>query len=136
MMGAAVQPIPWSRRRWICTTAVLLAIQLALIFYFGERSHRLPRALRLRTALHFVLDDWSTEQLQQLSGVADPALFALPSQEGFSGKAWLTFGRPTYKASNWSNPPVWLSLNSARLGTEFAGFVNSNALPVLALVGR
>jgi len=135
MTGPATEPIRWSRRRWIVTVGVLLAAQVALIFYFGERSHRLPRALRLRTALHFALDDWSTERLEQLSGIVDPALFALPSQEGFSGKAWLTFARPEYKASTWSNSPVWLSLNSARLGTEFAGFVQTNALPVLASIG-
>lgn len=136
MTGAAVQPTRWSRRRWITTTGALLAIQLALIFYFGERSHRLPRALRLRTSLHFAVDDWSAQQLEQLSGISEPALFALPSLEGFSGKAWLTFNQPQYKASNWSNPPVWLSLNSASLGTEFSTFVGTNPLPVLPVVGR
>src|SRR5689334_16158695 len=135
-MSGVVQPMRWSRRRWITTTAVLLVGQLALIFYFGERSHRLPRALRLRTSLHFALGEWSAQQLEQLSAVADPALFGLPSLEGFSGKAWLMFSQPDYKPNNWSNPPVWLSLNSAGLGIEFSSFVLSNTLPVLPLVGR
>src|SRR5256885_747952 len=115
---------------------MLLLAQLSLIFYFGERSRRLPRALRLRTSLHFAVDDWSAQQLQQLSAITDPALFALPSLEGFSGKAWLTFSQRDYKPSNWSNAPVWLSLNAAHLGTEFFAFAESNALPLVALVGK
>ncbi|HMC27772.1 MAG TPA: energy transducer TonB [Verrucomicrobiae bacterium] len=136
MTGLAPQPIRWTRRRWITTCAVLLAVQVGLIFYFGERSHPLPRALRLRTALHFAVDEWSSQQLDQLSAISDPALFALPSLDGFSGKAWLTFQKPAYQLNNWSNPPVWLSLNAARLGADFSKLVQTNLLPVAGFTAK
>jgi hypothetical protein len=115
MTGQVLQPVRWSRRRWTVTIVSLLLAQLALVSYFGERSHLLPRAVRSRTALHLAFDPLSTKQLADLATV-DPALFALPSLNGFSANGWLRFHEPDYRPEKWTEAPIYLALDAAQLG--------------------
>src|SRR4051812_30433286 len=116
MMGPPREPIRWTRRRWLTVFGVLLSLHVAPILYFGERPHLLPRAARSRTALHLAVDPWSAKQLAELPTLEDPALFALPSLRGFSGKAWLTFRKMEYPVIDWTEPPAYLALDPDGLG--------------------
>jgi hypothetical protein len=71
-----------------------------------------------------------------LPTVEDPALLALPSLQGFSGKAWLSFPAMDYPLSDWTEPPAFLALDVRRLGETFSSFVGSNGLPAVALTAR
>ena len=131
MMAGALQRTRWSRRRWITTIAALLLAHLALLLYYGERSRRLPRAFRARTAVHLAIDPWSSKQLEEIATVGDPALFAVPSLHGFSAKAWLTFRPVDYHQSEPIEPPVYLALDVNRLGQTFLDSIPTSAIPVL-----
>lgn len=115
MSAEPLQPVRWSSRRWATTIGVLLFAHLALLFYFGERSHMLSRAIRSRTTLYLATDPLSQKQLGELA-VSDPALLALPSTNGFSGKAWLTFRSPEFASGKWVAPPSYLTLEIESLG--------------------
>ena len=135
MIPAAVQPVRWTRRRWLTTMAVLLAAHFGVVLYFGERSHRLPRALRSKTSMYLSVDPWSARQLSEFPMAGDPALFALPSLNGFSGKAWLTFREMDYPLNNWTSPPAYLTLDVSRLATPSAAD-ESNSLYSIPVAGR
>jgi len=127
MSASAVQSLPWSPRRWTITILSLFAFQLLLLLYFGERSHLLPRALRSHTALHLAVDSLSTRQLTELA-TTDPAIFALPSLEGFSGSGWLTFHEPDYKPEKWTEPPLFFTLDPDELATFAATLPATNLI--------
>ena len=135
MNPSALQPVRWSTRRWTGTIVGLFAAQLALLLYFGERSHLLPRALRSGTQLHFAADPLSTKQLTE-QATTDPAIFALPSPHGFSGSGWLNYHEPDYKPQKWTEPPVFLALDPSQLtgfesnvqGDQLAAFLVSTRL--------
>jgi TonB family protein len=93
----------------------LLLAQLGLLFYFGERSHLLPRAVRSRTSLYLAVDPLATKQLGDLAE-GDPALLALPSLNGFSANGWMKFRGPDYRPEKWTEPPVYLSMDTSQLG--------------------
>lgn len=136
MTATALPSAPWPRRRWITTISALLAAQLALILYFGERPHLLPRAVRPKTTMYLAVDELSAGQIADLPTVTDPALFALPSLQGFSGKSWLTFREPDYTVKGWSEAPSYLALDIGRLGETFSRFVGTNSPFTFGLASR
>jgi hypothetical protein len=109
---------------------------VGLIAYFGERQPLLSRAMRSKTSLWLAADPFSAAQVAALSAVDDPALLALPSLQGFSGKAWLSFPAIDYPLSDWTEPPPFLALDVSRLGETFSSFVGSNGLPDVALTAK
>ena len=117
----------WSPRRWGYAVAASLVIQLALLFYLGERPKRPPPRERFGASIDLAADAWATEQLGQLPTLRDPALFALPSRQGFSGRAWLTFAALDHRAAEWAEPPAWLELETPQLMRAFYEQVATNA---------
>ena len=121
----------WPRRRWWVLLAGAFATQLALIFWLGgpQRVH-VPRQ-----------DSAPVLQLTSPTSsgflaFADPTLFALPHQEGFSGLAWLTITEPDLHPFRWDQAPSFLALNPATLGEAFRNYMSTNqpgSLPQMAL---
>jgi hypothetical protein len=134
MNTAVAGPVRWSVRRWIYTLAAVFALQAGLLLYFGQRELPLPARPPFRTAVHFVFDPWSSEQLDRLPAMIDPTLFALPGDSGFSGAAWLRGAPLAYQPEHWSEPFRWLALDEPALGGDFARFVATNfiAPPLVA----
>ena len=136
MNGHALEPVRWSRRRWLGFVAALIVAQVGGILYLGEQI--LPGARRppFSTTVHLVLDDKSRQQLAAQPGVSDPTLFALPSLRGFSGAAWMTFPSPDFRPPDWTYAPHWLHLEESSLGHAFEQFVTTNQPPPLQLVNN
>jgi hypothetical protein len=132
----ALEPLRWSRRRWITTTLVVLFGQIALILYLGESPHQLARAIRSKTSIHLAVDDWSAKQITELATLDDPTLLALPSIHGFSGKAWLSFPALKFQASEWKDAPSYLALETEQLGKTFKRFTATNEPTPVQLVGK
>jgi hypothetical protein len=59
------------------------------------------------------------DQLMRQYFVGDPAVFPLPNPHGFSGRGWMDQQPLAYQPESQLEPPGWLLLNTARLGTNF-----------------
>ena len=110
----------WSWRRWLTFIALVFAVQVALIFAFGERKPISPRAVTNVPVLKLTAD--SGEWL----ALNDPTLFALPNREGFAGPAWLEPPRVEFHRLEWTEPPRWLPLPVGELGATFSQFMQTN----------
>jgi hypothetical protein len=105
---------PSSRARshiWLVVVFVFV-VQFALIFWLGERHPPEPRPAEPAPGLHFAGGGCA-----ELLEILDPTLFALPHVKGFSGAGWLIPPVQEMQPFAWSEPPRWLELPVARLGT-------------------
>lgn len=123
----------WHRKRWLGLTALCFLAQLFLIALLGER--RLPALppLPFRTDIHLLSDTWALQQLAASSDLTDPAVFALPSLEGFSRAGWLAFKPIPDDFAEAPNEPRWLQLDPQRLGARFAQYAATNTLEPIRL---
>jgi hypothetical protein len=117
---------PWPRRRWFALIAVCFLAQLVLILVLGERRVSPLAPMPFKTGIHLLSDAWSLQQLAASSDMSDPSVFALPSPEGFSRAAWLTFKPVPDDFAETPDEPKWLRLEPARLGSDFAAYVATN----------
>jgi hypothetical protein len=124
-----LEPAHWTQRRWLYNVALVFLIQVGLIFLLSKRSSAPAPAPSFGARLGLAMDAWSEQQLARRPGLGDPTLFALPSLQGFSGGAWLTFAPLEHSVSNWVQPDLWLELDVSSLGGVFLNFITSNAAP-------
>ncbi len=132
MIQELAEPRRWPRDRWWTWIAVVLAIQLGLIFWLGKPQPVAPRAGDFAPSLQIPIVG---PEAAQLLALTDPTLFALPHREGFSGAAWLTIPVQESHPYLWSEPLRWLALAQDRLGADFAAVMATNylnALPIFA----
>jgi len=61
-------------------------------------------------------------QEERVLALLNPALFALPNADSFSGEAWMRSPPMEYRAFDWNDVPRWLPLNLQPLNTVLAGF--------------
>jgi hypothetical protein len=126
MTQAVLQEPGWSRQRWIACFALLLAVQVGLIFWLSEGPNRSAAPIPVRAPVRFAL----VGDCLQSSGAGlqhtDPTLFALVRPHGFSGRAWLTIPRMGYPLVSSREPLQWLALASDELGNDFVEFVRTN----------
>jgi TonB family protein len=119
-MKNAIQPwASWTRGRFLGVMGVLFVLQAGLIFLFGERSR--PQPLLSAPPIHFRALEAAVNEddLLRQFFVGDPSVFSLPNPRGFSGRAWLNQRPLEYQPENQLEPPKWLPLDTARLGTHF-----------------
>ncbi|PWU14225.1 MAG: hypothetical protein C5B50_17795 [Verrucomicrobia bacterium] len=104
-----------SRRIWT-GAALILAMQLLLIFWLSDSGQPPARATAISPSLQPVPDGF----VHGLA-VTDPTLFALPSAHGFSGLSWLKIPERSVPAFDWTEPPRYLARaeNSGGFLTEF-----------------
>jgi len=129
MNATLLEPVRWSRRRWLYTVAALFSAQLALLLYFGQRGVTVPPRPLFRTAVYLATDEASVQKLAQLPDLSDPLLLALPSLRGFSGPAWLKLPAHDYAPTGRIEAAHWLPLSESLLGQTFSEFVASNQVP-------
>jgi len=132
MNSATLEPVRWTRRRWLYAVAAVFLLQAGLVFLLGNRPQRLPEPPIFRTAIQMLTDP--KVRIDSLPGMDDPTLLALPSLRGFSGPAWLTFPPLEYQPAEWVEPPHWLPLDSNALSSTFSKFVRTNLIspPLIA----
>lgn len=97
-----------------------MALQVGLIFWLSAPETVIHRPRRVQGIfLH-------ADQATVIQGLSDPTIFVLPNRHGFSGPAWVndqTFEKPSLE---WTEPPRWLALDAARLGSVFCAYVATN----------
>jgi hypothetical protein len=118
---------PWPRRRLHGFILVCFVGQVLFILVFGERQLTALKAPRFSTGIHLISDPWSMEQLAAFSELSDPAVFALPSPDGFSRAGWLTYKPVPDEFAEAQDEPKWLQLDPETLGRHLAGYIATNA---------
>jgi len=125
----------WSRRRFLYIAIGIFAIEATLLFTLGNRPRDAIHAPLSPTLLTLAIREREAADQDSVEG-NDPALLALPSAQGFSGGAWLTFDWLQHRLTNWQDSPRWLELDSRRLGQAFQAFIGTNQRPPLLVADR
>lgn len=120
-MSTAGQISAWTLRRWLSLCLIVFAVQMALIFWLGERKLISPRPSAPAPVLALV-----TDSTTELLALRDPTLFALPRRQGFAGLAWLTVTNGQLPVVDSTETPRWLELQPAQLGASFHLLVDTN----------
>jgi hypothetical protein len=119
MKSAIKECSSWTRGRFLGVVGVLFVLQAGLIFLFGDHSRPLPRLSPRSVRFRALGASVSEDQLMRQFFVGDPAVFPLPNPHGFSGRGWMDQQPLAYQSENQLEPPDWLPLDAARLGTNF-----------------
>ena len=119
MKNMLQQDSSWTRGRFLGVMGALFVLQAGLIFLFGEHSRPQPPWSAPPVAFRALEASFNEDQLLQRFFVGDPAVFSLPNRHGFSGRGWLNQRSLKYQPENQLEPPKWLSLDTALLGTNF-----------------
>ena len=106
----------------------VLAVQVLLVWWFSAPGRKpLPPAAP-PTRFYLAPPTGTTPAPWRL---ADPTLFALPSQQGFSGPAWLSLVPVQHQVASWTPPPRLLTPMVTLLGEPFRAFARTSQLPTL-----
>jgi hypothetical protein len=116
----------WTRGRWFWAFLFLFIAHVAAVFWFAQRPHSPARWPAREPFFTFADDATLSPASLELARLRDPTLFALPSEHGFSGNAWLKFTPPPPLTNNWTEAPRWLPLPITELGSTFAQYVATN----------
>jgi hypothetical protein len=121
----------WTRGRFFGVVGVLIVLQIGLLFLFGDRSR--PKTGLSPSSVHFrdLGASVKEDQLLREYFVGDPAVFPLANRHGFSGRGWMDQRPVEFQSENQLEPPIWLSNDTARLGTNFP-VLPSGSEPILS----
>ena len=117
----------WSRRKWVYAIGAVLLGQALLITILGQRRMPSPSPVDFAMAIRV------SPNPEEAPALSDPAVFALPNWNGFSGEGWLAFEHPAFKPTDWTEPPQWLPLQTGDLGNSLNDFLLSNTIPPLLI---
>jgi hypothetical protein len=132
-MNAAPDYQPWSRRKWLALIAACFAAHVGLIALLGARPTPPPAPPKpFRAALTESLAPWVAHH----PDYEDPALFALPSHQGFSGIGWLRIPTESHQYHEWSEEQRWLAFASENMGETFVQYVRDLTGRPLALTEK
>ncbi|MCI0748795.1 MAG: energy transducer TonB [Verrucomicrobia subdivision 3 bacterium] len=123
MNAPAYDLVRWSVRKWLSVIGILFLGQTILILILGERQRPPVSPVPFVTGIQVAADPLPAAKVQQWP---DAAEFALPTLTGFSRDAWLSFQRPEFRLSDWTEPPQWLALNPAELGLTLGKLIGTN----------
>ena len=104
---------PW---KWGVLTLLCLGAHVALIWTLEGPLALATQRRDSGTDVQWITDSWALERLASLPGMHDPAVFALPALEGFSGSAWLTFKPLEPEFATEAADNHWLELEETNLG--------------------
>jgi hypothetical protein len=149
MTPAVVELRRWSPRCRIAVTMFLLCAQVGLVLWLSDRRPAYRRPLGPSPSLQFAANqsdelDYSEvgvfggapsqagSAANMLQALADPTLFALPHQKGFSGPRW---NPSEFRPFAWSEPLEWLVPSAQLWNGPFKPVIPSNASgPLLAML--
>lgn len=123
----------WSARNWVLAIAAVFVLQVQLIVLLGERPVDPPRR---GAPFQAMLDESVAPVLVAAPEYDDPALFALPSFHGFSGRAWMPAPAAPHRYHEWSEPQRWLQPPLNLLGQTFVQYVKDITGTPLALTQK
>ena len=116
---------PWSARRWIIALALVVAIQVAILFLVPQPAPIAPRSALRATVIKFDPAGAKSGWAGWAPTWQDPTLFSTIHPHGFSGHAWLNYPRREYRLKDWTEPASWLQEDTSRFGVGFTQFVNT-----------
>ena len=116
----------WTPRQWAWIIGGGVLVHVLLIWFLGERAQPVGIAPSPDPWLRLAVDEASIKAVAVNSLLIDPTLFALPNPNGFSGGAWLRPERAELKESSWTEPPLYLPIDTNELGTIFLRFLETN----------
>jgi hypothetical protein len=123
----------WTTRRLLAAAGIFFILQANLIYLFGERSMKRADAKLSSTQFRTLAAPMTDEGLRRLFFASDPAVFSRANAHGFSGRAWMDQAAVEFQSTNQLEAPLWLALDTARLGTGFAKLSRTDAIEPLAL---
>jgi TonB family protein len=121
MNGAPADRQKWLRPWWWGLVALVFGVQLAFIFWLGERKPIRPRPAGPAPVLGL-----ASPASAEWMALTDPTLFALPHQRGFSGLAWLRVPAAEFHPFIWSDPSRWLEAAAETPGASFRRIMAAN----------
>jgi len=119
MNGPPMEPSGWTRGRFWRVVGVLCIVQAGLILLFAERGLRPSRMAPAPGHFRLLGRPLTADQLTKTFFATDPTVFPLPSLHGFSERAWMRLPARQFEAPSEMEAPAWLTLDAARLGTDF-----------------
>ncbi|MGO8699514.1 MAG: hypothetical protein ACLQVY_17565 [Limisphaerales bacterium] len=131
MKSSSAKPAAGTQRRFLGLAAALFALQVGLLFIFAERPISAKPGAPLRTRFLALDSPVRERQLLTTFFAGDPSVFARPSHQGFSGRAWLSQPPAIYQPSNRLEAPIWLGLDVSRLGTVSVPDLGRSLEPLL-----
>jgi hypothetical protein len=122
MTRELAEPHRWAIGRWGAFIALVLTVQLGLIFWLGK-PHAIPAPVAYSPPPAIRLAGPGSADVLALS---DPTLFALPNLKNFSGPAWLSFTDQDLRPSMGLEAPSPLALGGEQFGTAFQTYMSTN----------
>ncbi len=129
--GTPSEPSRWPTGRWWSAVALVLCLQVGLIFWLGDQGPAAAPAAAPGPQLQL-----AGTVTNELLALMDPSLFALPHQETFAGPAWLTLPKVGAQPFVWSEPPQWFELPVEQLGAAFQAFLETNRFAQPQILNR
>jgi len=127
MTSVPVESRPWSPRRWWCLVLLAFGVQIALVFWLGDKVPIRPRPANPGLSLR-IAENESTELLT----LCDPTLFALPRPQTLSMPGWLKFKHADARVFAWPKPAPSPALAVDQLAAHFSRLIQTNNLaPIL-----
>jgi len=135
MTAEDLGPVRWRGKKWLYAIGLVFAAQVVLVLVLGEQKGVLVPPKNVRTALQLG-DARTVQQIELQPMFSDPAAFALPNWKGFSHEGWLSFTRPEFRVSEWTEPPQWLGMDTQALATSLHEFIRSNTMAPLLIADK
>jgi len=121
----------WTQRRWWTAVAALVAAQVGLVFWLGDKAPVHPRPATNEPEIL-----WLPGYADELTALHDPTLFAWANPHGFSRTAWLEIPSLEYRPFEWTEPPRFLALRAEQLGDLFRQVVQENGAPPFEITSK
>jgi hypothetical protein len=112
---------------WLAVFLVFAA-QVGVMFLLGNPPKTAPSHPSITPIVYL-----NTNPASELLALQDQTIFMLPHRNNFSGPAWLTITRQTFKPADWSEPARPFSLPPEQLGAAFDKFMETSPPPQLAI---
>ncbi|HMJ64612.1 MAG TPA: hypothetical protein VK615_04610 [Candidatus Binatia bacterium] len=135
MTAEGLEPVRWKGKKWVHVIGLVFAAQVILILVLGEQKRVLVPPKNVRTGLQLG-DARTLQEIESQPTFSDPAAFALPNWKGFSREGWLSFTRPEFRVSEWTEPPQWLTMDTQALATSLHEFIRSNTMAPLLIADK
>ena len=132
-MTSAQPASTWSFRRWVVTAAGIAVAQILLICLLGQRVQpsQPPRPL-----FHLNWLEQAGKILALRPDFDDPALFALPTEEGFSGAGWMRLPDLEHKFHEWVEPVNWLGFRPFDVQRELDEYLRAHRQAGIAIAEK
>ncbi len=129
-MKRFVRSSGWPGHRWWAAVLLLCAVQLGLIWWFGEAGGGPVRPPGKSPTLRL-----TGTRGAELLAVLDPTVFVLPHPRSFAGRAWLNATRQEAPPFYWSEEPQSLRFSTEQLGIAKRWPAGSNLVNGMVLAG-